>query len=85
MAEQDLRWYVFGAQAAIIWGSPRVSADVDSHRRNRTGRHRFVRAVDEAPRIRSLFSDAEFVARTRVLPFVHGDTRMPALGWRTSS
>jgi hypothetical protein len=22
MAERDLSWYLFGAQAAIIWGSP---------------------------------------------------------------
>lgn len=29
MAERDLPWYLFGAQAAIIWGSPRLSADVD--------------------------------------------------------
>jgi hypothetical protein len=29
MAERQLPWYLFGAQAAIIWGSPRLSADVD--------------------------------------------------------
>lgn len=29
MAERGLRWYLFGAQAAIIWGSPRLSADAD--------------------------------------------------------
>ncbi len=29
MGERGLQWYVFGAQAAIVWGSPRLSADVD--------------------------------------------------------
>jgi hypothetical protein len=24
-----LAWYVFGAQAALIWGRPRMTADVD--------------------------------------------------------
>ncbi|MCC6846922.1 MAG: hypothetical protein IT294_00375 [Deltaproteobacteria bacterium] len=23
------RWYVFGAQAVVIWGRPRMTADVD--------------------------------------------------------
>jgi hypothetical protein len=23
------RWYLFGAQAVIIWGAPRMSADID--------------------------------------------------------
>ena len=29
MRERGVQWYLFGAQAAIIWGSPRLSADVD--------------------------------------------------------
>jgi hypothetical protein len=29
MAERDPSWYLFGAQAAIVWGSPRLIADVD--------------------------------------------------------
>jgi hypothetical protein len=29
MQERDVRWYLFGAQAAIVWGSARLSADVD--------------------------------------------------------
>lgn len=77
MAEQDLPWYLFGAQAAIIWGSPRLSADVD------------VTATIEPEAIDSfvdtmskhgfhlLFDDPDFLARTRVLPFVHRRTRMP--------
>lgn len=77
MHEKRLRWYLFGAQAAILWGSPRLSADVDV-------------TVDIAPAviddfIRAMsrhgfdlvFSDSEFVARTRVLPFLHRSSRMP--------
>jgi len=77
MAERDLPWYLFGAQAAIIWGSPRLSADVD------------VTATIEPATIDSfvetmrqhgfdlLVGDPDFLARTRVLPFVHRRTRMP--------
>ncbi|MGD9903346.1 MAG: hypothetical protein AB7U83_07730 [Vicinamibacterales bacterium] len=25
----DARWYVFGAQAALVWGRPRLATDVD--------------------------------------------------------
>ena len=24
-----IRWYVFGAQAVVVWGRPRLTADVD--------------------------------------------------------
>ena len=77
MAEQGLRWYLFGAQAAIVWGSPRLSADVD------------VTAVIEPGNV-AVFTDAmnrhgfelvstepELVARTRVVAFIHRATRMP--------
>lgn len=73
------RWYLFGAQAVTVWGRPRMSADVD------------VTAAIDAARVPDLLlSMAEqgfelrvrtdvdaFVARTRVLPFVHTPTRLP--------
>jgi len=77
MAERDLPWYLFGAQAAIVWGSPRLSADVDV---TATIEPAAVAAFVEAMRrhdFHLLFDDSDFVARTRVLPFVHGRTRMP--------
>jgi uncharacterized nucleotidyltransferase DUF6036 len=74
-----VRWYLFGAQAVTIWGRPRMSADVD-----------VTIEVDLArvPELVELMSRAgftlrvrtgvdEFVARTRVLPFVHDPTRIP--------
>lgn len=77
MAERGLPWYVFGAQAAIVWGSPRLSADVDI---TATIEPSAVGAFVETMRQHGfdlLVRDTDFVARTRVLPFVHGRTRMP--------
>lgn len=73
-----LRWYLFGAQAAILHGVARLTADVDV-------------TVDPGPRsnaelvdglARSAFelrgSDAEgFIESTRVLPLVHRPSRIP--------
>ncbi|MGZ5494496.1 MAG: nucleotidyl transferase AbiEii/AbiGii toxin family protein [Thermoanaerobaculia bacterium] len=77
MHEQRLRWYLFGAQAAIVWGSPRLSADVDvtadiepsalHDSIHALGRHGFDMVA----------TDPDFVARTRVLPFLHRASRMP--------
>lgn len=71
------RWYLFGAQAVIAHGVPRLSADVDVTLAMR---------VDDVPGFVSemqregfdlLVADAEFVQRTRVLPFAHRATGMP--------
>jgi hypothetical protein len=77
MAERGLRWYLFGAQAAIIWGSPRLSADADVTAELQLEQ---VEPFLEAMRRHGfdpVISDADFVERTRVLPFVHLRTRMP--------
>jgi hypothetical protein len=70
-------WYVFGAQAVVAYGVPRLSADVDVT----------IRLTPDTP---SAFADAmraggftlrvtdpQFVERTRVMPFVHTATGMP--------
>jgi hypothetical protein len=70
-------WYVFGAQAVIAYGVPRLSADVDVT----------IRLTPETP---TAFADAmraggftlrvtdpHFVERTRVMPFEHAGTGMP--------
>lgn len=71
------RWCVFGAQAVIAYGVPRLSADVDvtvdlipDHP------ERFAREMKEAGFVLRV-DDAEFVRRTRVMPFVHLATAMP--------
>lgn len=71
------RWYVFGAQAVVLHGVPRLSADVDVT----------LALVPDAPERFSedmraggftlRVDDPEFVRRTRVMPFVHEATGMP--------
>ena len=72
------RWYLFGAQAALLYGAARLTADVDVT----------VDAGDRAPREliavlqRAGFTlrvaDPElFIARTRVIPLVHGTSGIP--------
>lgn len=75
MRELGVRWYVFGAQAAIVWGSPRLSSDVDvtveyvnpEKIAQTFDRHGFAIVT----------KDPEFVRRTRVIPLVHRRSRMP--------
>ena len=74
----DVRWYLFGAQAAIFHGVARLTADVDVTvlpGLHSTGR---LVSVMEANGfgLRVTATD-DFVARTRVLPFVHSATRLP--------
>lgn len=79
LERQAIRWYLFGAQAVALWGRPRMSADVDVTAVIEPSRVvAFVEAMKEAGfdlRIRSGID--EFVARTRVLPFLHLPTRLP--------
>lgn len=70
-------WYVFGAQAVVAYGVPRLSADVDvTIKLVPEDPDRFVRDM-EAAGFDLRFDDAGFVRRTRVLPFVHVATAMP--------
>jgi hypothetical protein len=70
-------WYLFGAQAVVFYGVPRLSADVDvTIRLTPEAPDDFVRdmaAHGFAPRV----DDPAFIERTRVIPFVHGATGMP--------
>ena len=65
------RWYVFGAQAVIVYGVPRLSADVDVTLAlipdTPADFARDMHAAGFALRV----ADPEFVRRTRVMPFVH--------------
>jgi len=77
-SELRAQWYVFGAQASIIWGRPRLTADVDiTVRLEPEEPERLVRAL-EATGFSLRVSDAgDFVRRTRVLPFMHADSGLP--------
>ena len=71
------RWLVFGAQAVVAYGVPRLSADVDITLAltpdDPEGFAREMQASGFALRV----TDPDFVRRTRVMPFVHIPTGMP--------
>ena len=71
------RWYLFGAQAVIAYGVPRLSADVDiTLALSPDDPERFAHDMDTAG-FALRVDDPEFVRRTRVMPFVHRATGMP--------
>ena len=71
------RWYVFGAQAVIAYGVPRLSADVDvTVKLENDDPQRFASAMQAAGFVLRV-DDPEFIRRTRVMPFVHSATGMP--------
>jgi hypothetical protein len=77
LRELRIAWYVFGAQALVLRGFPRATADLDvtvllgatptSHLVAALGRRGFKLG----------FGDAAFVAATRVIPVVHKPTGFP--------
>ena len=75
---RKIRWYVFGAQAAVVYGSPRMTMDVDvTVAVPAEGVRPLVEALLGAG-FTSRADDLEaFFARSRVVPLVHQRTRMP--------
>ena len=73
-----IRWYLFGAQAVIYHGVARLTADVDVTvlPEPRSTRELVMALEANGLRLRVTGTD-DFVARTRVLPFVHSPTRLP--------
>ena len=70
------RWYLFGAQAVIGYGVPRLSADVDvTLALVPDAPDRFAREM-EAAGFQLQVPDPAFVLRTRVMPFIHQATGM---------
>ena len=71
-------WYLFGAQAVIIWGSPRMTADVDVTVRLREDDPMIlVKGMADAGFKVRVERVEEFVRRTRVLPFFHVPSAIP--------
>lgn len=78
LGSSGIRWYLFGAQAAILYGVPRLTADIDA-----TADF----PVAEADHLARLLSEAGFEARvpnvaafaelTRVIPLAHTATGIP--------
>jgi hypothetical protein len=72
-----VQWYLFGAQAALLYGAARLTADADVT--VDLGARPTQELVDAlAARGFDLrMPDADFIERTRVVPLVHRSTGMP--------
>ena len=77
-AALKLPWYLFGAQAAIVYGAARLTADVDVTVKPRPneGAADWLGVLDEHG-FEARFGDGRFFAQTRVLPLVHRATGLP--------
>lgn len=72
------RWYLFGAQAVVLWGAPRLTADVDlTVELDPSEAPSFVSEMERAGFQLRIQDPTAFVARTRVLPFLHRASGMP--------
>ena len=77
-AELGVRWYLFGAQAAIIYGSTRVTEDVDvTVELGAVATMALVRALESRGIVLRVRDPESFAKKARVLPFVHRATGMP--------
>ena len=73
-----VRWYLFGAQAAILHGAARLSADVDVTVELPEGSLSSLLATLSARGFSARIPNPEaFAERTRVVPLVHGASGMP--------
>ena len=74
----SLRWYLFGAQAAIVHGAARLTGDVDATVDLGGLSTAALVAALEAEGFRRRVSDVDgFVERTRVVPLEHLGSEMP--------
>lgn len=72
-----ISWYLFGAQAAIVYGVARLTADVDvTVRAPATPTGEWLAALGHHG-FEGRFTDPVFIAQTRVLPVVHLSTGLP--------
>jgi len=72
------RWYLFGAQAAILHGAARLSADVDvTVRLGDIPLGSLLEALDARGFDPRVGSPERFADETRILPLLHRASRMP--------
>ncbi len=74
-----LRWYVFGAQAVIAAGVPRLTADIDvTVEAPRGGTRALIAALARRGIAMRDIGDVEtFIAETRVIPAIHVASQLP--------
>lgn len=71
----NVPWYVFGAQAALIWGRPRLTTDVDVTVRLGDAESRALVSTLQGYGFElRIVATPEFVQQTRVLPLIHQPT-----------
>ncbi len=77
LERRSLRWYVFGAQAVLIYGRPRLTEDVDVTV-FLDGLHHRELQIDLSSEGFELdpVADEDFIESSRVLPFLHKETGM---------
>lgn len=64
-------WYVFGAQAALVWGRPRLTTDVDVTVRFGAATDELVRTLQAHGFTLRIEATDTFIRQTRVLPMEH--------------
>lgn len=67
-----VRWYVFGAQAALVWGRPRLTTDVDVTVQSTVSTRELVAALERHGFSLRVDGTDAFIESTRVVPFDHG-------------
>ena len=78
LGELRVEWFLFGAQAAILHGAARLTADVDVTVRLPEAMSNEALAEQlERYRFRRRMADLAFTERTRVIPFLHSPTSLP--------
>ncbi len=77
-AALEVEWYLFGAQAAIVYGVARLTGDVDVTARvpDRLPMAAVVGELEQRG-FRPRINDPAFIEQSRVLPFVHEATGLP--------
>jgi hypothetical protein len=75
LARLRVPWFIFGAQAALLWGRPRLTTDVDiTVRLGDVDAQTLVEALGSRGFDVRISATPEFVRQTRVLPMVHRPT-----------
>jgi predicted nucleotidyltransferase len=78
MRRRRLRWYVFGAQAAVAYGRPRMTGDVDvTVDLKQEGPHMLLDELSSAGFALRIDLSEDFLRESRLLPLVHTPTAMP--------
>jgi len=77
-SELKVGWYLFGAQAALLYGSPRLTADADiTVQLGQLSAQSFA-ATLQRHGFELRITDEAFVRTTRVLPILHRSSNFPA-------